>query len=674
MKTLSWTALFATTMLALPALAIPAQANAVRDIMGSLIVDPGTPEVLGAKCESYIAAVNQRKNALETASGPATVENTLVQFDEATGLLGAGGGEFTLYQQTLLQPELRDAGGDCAARLSSLGSELSLSRPTFDRLSAIDMATLDDVERAYLADVLAGFERAGVALDEAGRARAQAINDELAQLSIQFARNIAEGVRSIEVRPEELVGLPQDYIDARPPGPDGTITLTTATTDYQPVMSYAASNDLRRRFSEVYAQRAWPQNDEVLRQILTLRAELAQMLGRANYAELALEDKMLRTPERVQQLMAETYAAARPAAERDYALNLGVLQQIEPDAERIEFWQSGYVSTRAQQELFDYNPQEARQYFAYTDVRDGVLELVEDLFDVEIRQWDTAVWHPDVEPYEMLDNGEVIGRFYFDNHPRPGKYTHANMIPIYPGIPGEDVPVGALVQNLPKGDHSTGLMEHGQVTTLLHEFGHMIHGMFSGQQRFFGQNFLNIEWDVIEAPSQMLENWVYDYDTLANFAVDARGNTIPRELVEKMNRVRYFNRGLTELRQLGLSQISLGFHTDPVPADMGAGTRAWRNQYDLIPAPDYDQMQAAFGHLDGYAAFYYTYLWSRVVGADLFTRFEAEGLRNTQTANAYREAILAPGASRPAEDMIRDFLGRDVTIDAFRADVQSGGE
>lgn len=669
-----WTALLASTVLALPAISSPALASEVRDIMGSLIVDPGTPAVLGAKCETYVAAIDQRKAALEGAAGTATVDNTLVPFDEAYGLLNAGMGEFTVYQQTLLHADLRDAGGACVARLGSLQSEMSLSRPIFDRLSAIDRTAIGDQERTYLTDFLASFERAGVALDDAGRARAQAINDELAQLSIQFARNIAEDQRSIEVQPEELAGLPQDFIDARQPGPDGTITLTTASTDYQPVMAYATSDDLRRRFSEVYAQRAWPQNDAVLRQIFTLRAELAQMLGRGNYAELALEDKMLATPERVQQLMAETYAAARPAAERDYALNLSVLQQIDPSAERIQSWQSGYVSTRAQDELFDYNPQDVRQYFAYNDVRDGVLELTEDLFGVEIRQWDTAVWHPDVEAYEMLDQGEVIGRFYFDNHPRPGKYTHANMIPIYPGIPGEDVPVGALVQNLPRGDHSTGLMEHGQVTTLLHEFGHMIHGMFGGSQRFFGQNFLTLEWDAIEAPSQMLENWVYDYDTLANFAVDARGNTIPRELVEKMNRVRHFNRGLSELRQLGLAQISLGFHSDPVPADLGAATRAWRNQYDLITVPDYDQMQASFGHLDGYSAFYYTYLWSRVLGADLFTRFEAEGLRNPQTAHDYRQAILAPGGTRPAEELIREFLGRDVTIDAFRAEVQSGGE
>ena len=668
----------AASLLAATILATPAHAQSVREIAGRILVDP-TVEELNSKCDRYISAIETRRTALESGTGVATVDNTLVPYDEIFGLISSGDGEFTVYQEVLLEPELRDAGGECSVRLGSIASEISLSRPIYDRLAAIDRTGLDGLTNSYLTDLVAEFERSGVALPDAQRARVQAIQERLGELSTELARNVAEDVRTIQVRPDELAGLPQDFIDGHEAGDDGMITLTTAYPDYQPVMTYGTNDELRRRFAEVYAQRAWPANDEVLREIFTLRSELAGILGRENYAALALEDKMLKTPERVRELLADTEAVARPIAEQDYARNLAVLQQLQPGAARIEPWQLGYVANRAQIELYDYDTQEARKYFAYNDVRDGVLELTEDLFDVEIRQWDTAVWHPDVEAYEMVDDGNVIGRFYFDNHPRPGKYTHANMVPIYPGVPGpngtiEDVPVGALVQNLPKGDHSTGLMEHRDVQTLLHEFGHMIHGMFGGTQRWFGQNFLTVEWDVVEAPSQMLENWVYDYDTLAKFAKDAQGNTIPRELVEKMNRVRHFNEAIGEMRQLGLTNVSLNFHTMPVPQDMGAATRAWNSEYAIIPSPDYDQMQAAFNHLDGYSAFYYTYLWSRVVGADLFTRFENEGLRNQRTADAYRRAILEPGGTKPAEELIRDFLGRDVELDAFREGLEKGLE
>ena len=370
----------------------------------------------------------------------------------------------------------------------------------------------------------------------------------------------------------------------------------------------------------------------------------------------------------VQQLLADMAGAARPAAMRDYDKNLEVLRELCPGAERIEFWQTGWLSPKVQQKYYAYNPQEARQYFAYDNVRDGILQLTEDLFGIDIRPWQTATWDPEVETYEMVENGTVIGRFYFDSHPRPGKYTHANMIPLRPGTDGEP-PVGALVMNLPDGDHSTGLMEHSQVTTFLHEFGHMIHGMFGGHTKWFGQSGVATEWDFVEAPSQMLENWVYDYDTLAKFAVNKDGQPIPRDLVEKMNRARYFNLGMGDMTQLGYSNISLQFHQNPVPADMGVATRQWRDQYAVVPAPEWVQFQDAFGHLNGYSAIYYTYRWSKVIADDLFTRFQAEGLRNPQTARAYREAVLNPGGTKPAAELAHDFLGRDVSLDAYRAEM-----
>lgn len=666
--------ILAMTLAATTALSSPAAASAVRDIMGLLLVGAERPEQIEDKCDRYITAIEARRDALVNAADTATVETALVPYDQMRALIGAGESEFTLYQQVMATPELRNAGADCVVRLSALGSAIGLSRPIYDRLAAIDAGSADEQARFLLDRVLAGYRRNGVALPEDGRVRVQAINEELSQISTAFARNIAEDVRELKVAPEELAGVPQDFVDAKEVGEDGLITLTTATTDYQPVMRYAESDDLRRRFSELYARRAYPQNDELLRRMFTLRQELADLLGRPNYAALVLEDKMLDTPEQVETLIADMAEIARPVAERDVERNLGVLRDLQPGAERIAYWQTGWLGPKVQAALYDYNPQEARRYFAYDNVRDGVLKLTEDLFGVEIRAWNTPVWHEDVEAYELVDGGEVIGRFYFDNHPRPGKYTHANMIPLFPGVPGEAVPLGALVQNLPRGGHDTGLMEHGQVETLLHEFGHMLHGMFGGTQRWFGLSGITTEWDFVEAPSQMLERWVYDYDTLATFAVDADGNTIPRELVEKMNRVRYFNAGLGDMTQLGYTNVSLQFHQQPVPEDLGAATRGWVGEYAMIPLPDYVEMQSAFGHLDGYSAIYYTYRWSKVIADDLFTRFEAEGLRNPQTAGEYRRMVLDPGGTKPAAELVRAFLGRDVRLDAYRAELAKGLE
>ncbi len=663
------TSLLLSTALA-AAISTPAQASELRALMGNIMTAP-TVDQLTAKCEVYVDAVGLRHDAILGANAAPDLATTLTRFDELTALLNAGGGEFALYREVLLTPELRDAAGNCEAQLSNLGSTISLSRPVFDRLSQIDGSAADADTQLYLTETLAGFERSGVALDDAGRARAQAIREELSGTSTDFARNIASDLRTLDVRPEELAGLPQDFIAAHPAGDNGLIALTTATPDYEPVMRYATSDDLRHRFSQLYATRAWPANDAVLTRLFTLRQELATLLGRPDYATLVLEDKMLNTPEQVEALLADMEAIARPAAERDYAMNLAVLQEFQPDAQAVQYWQRGWLAPLVQQRYYGFNPQEARQYFAYDNVRDGILGLTEDLFQVDIRPWDTPVWHEDVDAYEMYGaDGQLIGQFYLDSHPRPGKYTHANMVPLFPGVEGSAVPLGALVMNLPDGDHTTGLMEHSQVTTFLHEFGHLLHGMFAGTQPWFGQSSFTIEWDFVEAPSQMLENWVYDYDTLARFAVNAEGQTIPRELVASMNRARQFNAGMGDMTQLGYSNISLQFHQNPVPADLGAATREWLDRYATIPTPDYVQMQASFGHLDNYAAFYYTYRWSKVIADDLFQQFSAAGLNDTETALRYRETILAPGGRRPAAEIVAQFLGREVSLDAYRATLE----
>ncbi len=657
--------LLGATMLA----SAPVGAAGLTETMGPLLAEAPDAAALNDKCDAYVSEIERRRAELAGQTGPATVEGALAPYDEIVALVGAGLGEFTLYQQVMADQERRDAGAACQVRLMTLNSAISLSRPIYDRIAAIDPAGLDPATGHYLAKVRGDFERAGVALDDEERARAQALNEELAQIGTEFANNIANSRRVVKARPEQLEGLPEDFLASHPAGEDGLIDISTDTPDYQPVMSYAESDELRRELSVAYNQRAWPENDALLTRLFTLRQELAELLGRPNYATLVLEDKMVDSPAKVEALLEEMAAAARPAAERDYAKNLRILRELVPGSTDVAYWQTSWLSPKVQQRFYDYDPQEARQYFAYDNVRDGILRLTEDLFGIEIRPWDTPVWNPDVETFEMVDGGKVIGRFYFDSHPRPGKYTHANMIPLRPGIAGEAVPVGALVMNMPKGGHATGLMEHSAVETFLHEFGHMIHGMFGGTQRWFGQSGVATEWDFVEAPSQMLENWVYDYDTLARFAVNADGETIPRELVEKMNQARYFNLGMGDMTQLGYANISLQFHQNPAPEDLGAATRAWRDAYATVPTPDYVQMQDAFGHLDGYSAIYYTYRWSKAIADDLFTRFAAEGLRNPQTAADYRRMVLDPGGTKPAAELVRDFLGRDISLDAYKAEL-----
>lgn len=658
-------------LLAGSALAPPAQAVTlpVDRFIGTIMADAKDAATIDRRCDAYISEITRRQVQLEGERGRASVAITLQRYDDIVNLIGSAAGEFTLYREVMDDDARRKAGGNCEVRLSSAASKLSLSRGVFDRLKAIDAGKADAATRLYLQRQLADFERAGVALDEAGRKEVQAIQDELARLATDFESGIADGRKTVLADPAELEGLPADYIAAHKSGADGKVVISTDYPDITPVMSYAKSDALRRRMMEANLTRAWPQNDDRLRRILELRRQLAIKLGRPDYASLILEKKMLDSPAKVEALLTDMASAARPAAQRDYARKLAALRALTPDATTIEAWQNGYLGQIVQKQEFAFDRQEARQYFTYNNARDGILKLTEDLFGVDIRPWNTRTWHPDVEAYELYDKGRLIGRFYFDSHPRPGKYNHGNMVPLRNGIAGRTVPVAALVMNLPKGDHATGLMEHGDVVTFLHEFGHMIHGMFGTSRRWAGISGITTEWDFVEAPSQMLEEWVYDYDTLKGFAVNAKGEPIPQGLVEKMNRARYFDMGLADMRQLALSNISLRLHQGAPPADLGSAARQLDREYNLVPLPEFSQFQASFGHLSGYSAAYYTYRWSKVIADDLFTQFRAKGLRDRATADRYRRLVLAPGGSKPAADMVREFLGRPVSLDAYKAEM-----
>ncbi|MBA3053567.1 MAG: Zn-dependent oligopeptidase [Sphingomonadales bacterium] len=649
--------------------------NVAAPFAGTILGNPASAAEITSRCDAYLAEISRLQGELERQSGAATVARTLQPYDDINNLLISAASEFALYREVSADAARREAGGACEVKVAGANTRLSLSRKVYERLKAIDAGRADAATRLYLARTVGSFERAGVGLPPAQRAEAQALQDEIAAAGTGFEKAIADGRKTVTADPVELAGLPADFIAAHPPGPDGKITISTDYPDLVPVLTYAQSEDLRRRLYEANLTRAYPENDARLARLLDLRKQLAALLGRDDYATLVLEDKMLDKPAKVESLIDEMAEAARPAAERDYARKLAVYRLDHADAAAFNAWDNGYLGQQVQKRDFAYDRQEARQYFAYDNVRDGILGLTQDLFGVTITPWKTTTWHPEVEAYEVFEGtgparGRLIGRFYFDSHPRPGKYNHANMINLRQGVAGRVIPVGALVMNLPAGSHATGLMEHGDVKTFLHEFGHMLHHIFGGQSaRWAGLSGISTEWDFVEAPSQMLEEWVYDYDTLARFAVNAKGETIPRALVEKMNTARYFDLGLADMRQLALSNISLRLHQAPAPADLGARTRELDAQYNLVPLPAFAQQQDSFGHLYGYSAIYYTYRWSKVIADDMFTQFRKSGLRDGATALRYRTLVLQPGGSKPAAALAADFLGRPISLDAYKAEM-----
>jgi len=661
------------SLAAFSAAAPAAPDRSVDSFLATTHLNPRSPAEFTAACEAYLARAAALRADLERETGPARIDSTFRKFDYLNYVLGAASGDAGVVTQTSLNAATRDSGRACSEKIEAFATDVSLSRPIYARLKAIDRKAAPADARFMLDRAIAQYDRAGVGADDSTRAKIKALQDRISQNAIAFERNIADGRKEVTATPAQLAGLPADYIAAHPPGPDGQVRITTDYPDLGPVLSYASDEGLRRRLYEANLNRAHPANDELLRKIFADRSELAALLGRPNYATLITEDKMIGSPANAARFLDDIAAVVEAPARRDLGKMLVRLKAIDPAAKTVPAWSGAYLSQLIRKEQYAVDPQEVRQYFAYDNVRDGILRLTQDLFGVQIRKWDTPLWAPGVEAYEMLESGKVIGRFYMDNHPREGKYTHANVIPIRTGLTGRAVPVGILVCNFPAGDHKTGLMEHRDVETFLHEFGHLLHLMFAGRQQWAQQGPFGLEWDFVEAPSQMLENWVWDYETLKRFAVDSKGEPIPAALVGKMNKARGFTEAFGDARQLGLSAASLAYHlAPPGDSDLTGIYRTAYDRYSPIPMPPGVHPQASFGHLTGYSAIYYTYMWSKTISSDLFTRFEKEGLRNPATARRYREMVLAPGSSKPAATLVADFLGRPLSLEAYKARLAKG--
>jgi thimet oligopeptidase len=364
-------------------------------------------------------------------------------------------------------------------------------------------------------------------------------------------------------------------------------------------------------------------------------------------------------------------------AREEYAVYLKRKQEDDPGATQVNRWEMSYYGRLIRKRDFDFDPQEVRPYLPYEGVKQGLLDVTSKLFGLTYKRIkDAAVWDPSVEAYEVWDGKRLLGRFYLDLHPRPGKYNHAAKFGIRQGASGLQLPEHALVCNFPGGTPGEpGLMEHSDVETFFHEFGHLLHSILGGQGRWEPIAGTATERDFVEAPSQMLEEWVWDPTVLRTFAKHYKtGEPIPVELVRKMKRADAFGRALSTATQAYYSAVSLDIYNRP-PEQVNTDRIVAELEPRFTPVPPMadTHMQTSFGHLDGYSAVYYTYMWSLVISKDMFSVFDQKNLLDPRIARRYREIVLAPGGTRPARDVVHDFLKRDYDFKAFDSWL-AGGE
>lgn len=618
------------------------------------------------RCQSQITALNRAITTLESVQAPYTIDSVLKPISGIERQLGDAMSQASLFENVHPDKTLREQAGECTSSLADIATRLGLSRPIFEAVSQVHVGNAAPDTRHYHDKLLRSFRLAGVDRDKETRDRIRELNDRITRLGQTFNRNILEDVRYIEVAPEQLAGLPEDYIVSKTVGENGKIRISTRYVDSIPVYTYAHSDEVRRLLRQQDRSRAYPQNEDVLQDLLAARHELAQILDFDHFADLVTADKMIGNAANARAFIEQVHDLATPAAEADMATLLEKLRQTKPDATEVQRWQSAYLEEQIRRDRFQVDATQVRQYFPYARVKQGIFDLTRDLFGVDIRPWDSPVWHPSVEAYELVQDGAVIARFYLDMHPREGKYQHAAAFSTQVGVAGQQLPISTLVCNFSGGADPNEPMEFDEVRTFLHEFGHLLHALFGGHQRWAGLSGIATEWDFVEAPSQMLEEWLYDPETLQSFAISNEGEVIPADLVERLNAARHFGEGMMTNVQMYYAALSLEFHAaSPDNFDLTERMIELEQHYSPMPHQEDTYFYANLGHLNGYSAIYYTYMWSKVIALDMFSAFEKAGLRNTDTARHYRDTVLAPGGSKPAAQLVEDFLGRPYSFDAF---------
>jgi len=621
--------------------------------------------------DAHLAAAQQQIDRIVALKGARTIGNTLTAYDDAIAQLDAASYFSGLMEAVHPDATFRDHATAMTRKVSAVQTALSLNRDVYQALAALDVSQADPATRYYVQRQLLEFRLAGVDKDDATRTRLKQLNDQLTDEQSMFQRNINDGRKSVSVSDRsQLDGLPQDYLDRHKPGADGKIVITTDYPDLLPALRFSKSDALRHQLWEAFYTRAYPKNHDVLMHMLQTRYEIATLLGYSSWADYNAADKMIVKGAKIADFIQEVDSAARPVAKQEFAMLLAEKRKTDPGAKEIGDYENSYLEEMVRRSQFDFDSQSVRPYFPYQRVKQGILDTAATLFHVSFRQeQNVPAWDATVETWDVIDHDKMIGRFYLDMHPRAGKFSHAEMMPVLDGIRGKQVPEAILICNFPAPTASdAGLMEYADVVTFFHEFGHLMHHILGGQLPWAGVSGISMESDFVEAPSEMLEEWMHSPQVLASFARHYQtGEPIPAELVARMNRASAFGRGNWVSRQNSFTAVSYDVYKDkPQDVDLDAVWRRDAQEYTLFTLQPGTHPYTSFGHLSGYSSAYYTYLWDKVIAEDFFNQFDHANLLAGEAPMRYRHVVLEPGGSMSANDLVKNFLGRPQNLAAFQ--------
>ncbi len=542
-----------------------------------------------------------------------------------------------------------------------------------------DQKKLDSESKKLFHDMYLSYKRMGFDLPEKKQERVEELSKKLAKVSNQFRQNINDYKDHILVTDEELIGLPNRYKEGLSRSKDGRYKVTLAYPDYHPFIELAQNSAKRKELAEKALQKGGAENMKVLAEMLKHRIERAHLLGYKSHADYKTELRMAKSGDNALAFENNLLKKVTTAGRCDIDELRELKREMTNDKNAtLEFYDIAYYGHELQKKRFKLDSEEVRSYFQLERVLSGTLKIYSTLFSVKFEKiigYD--LWHPDVSLYvvKTLKN-EVLSYFALDLYPRDGKYGHACVNDIVSGrktsFSGNNyfTPFGSMLANFPKPSAKhPSLLSHGEVETFLHEFGHMIHHSLT-TARYASQSGCHTAWDFVEAPSQMLEHWAWNRKSLALLSAHYKtGKPLPKALLKNLlaSKEHLLRYGI--LRQLIQGILDLTLHTKNKPPEPAKLYRDLIKKYTGIILPKDAIFPAGFGHLEGYDAGYYGYLWSNVYAANMFTRFEKEGIMNKKTGADYKKWILEKGGSMEEIDLVKGFLGRAPNNKAFLKEI-----
>lgn len=628
----------------------------------------GSVDLLTALCDKKIDAIIQ-------SSGKQTIANTLTALDDLAYEMTDLSAKLGLISSTYADDSIRNKAFAAADKLSLYISNVYLNELLYKaikKFATTKGAILSASQKKFITDAVITFEKNGMKLDAAGRSKLEATNKKLVALGNQFDRNIAESKDSLTFTAAELEGVPTAIMVPWKRGEDKYV-VTVNGPNATNIAENAVNSNTRKLMFMGYNNRAYPKNIDVLDSLLYYRNVLAKQLGFSSYAAYSVVDKMAANPATVWAFENDLMKKLKPFVTNEIKTMTALKHELYPgNTDSLFAWDYSYCQKKLLSSKYKLNTDEVKEYFEMNNTLTGMFTVYEKLLNIKIKETSgVSTWDSKVKTFEMWKDGEVTGNFYLDLFPRANKYTHFACFPISQyRIDGtsEVLPTASLVCNFPEGDAGQpSLLKHSDVITMFHEFGHLVHWLLC-HPKIASQNAFNNKGDFVEAPSQFLENWCWEYDALKLFAKNYKtGETLPLSLFNKMKQAQLVNAGGYNMRQVSLGVTDFTFEDKYNETKAKGIMEISKETYSLVqmPFPEGSHFICGFTHLNGYAANYYGYLWSKVYAQDMFSVFKKNGVMNKATGIRYRKEVLEAGASRPEIKSVETFLGRKSNSDAF---------